>query len=337
MSFLFGVYPGAAAGDDAGGLASGVPDDPASVHAALDDLQGPDATPLLVRCYAPFMDDAGPGRTDIAAPARAESYAVNGRRLDLVLQYRSASGDVEGYVAFVRNAVQRYGAITRTVQITEEPNVTGNAMLDGDYPDVLHAIAAGVQAANSEARCRGFDHLRIGTNTTPLFGPSAGFYMELVKAGGAALVDGLHYIGLDMFPDVFRSVGDHTIRAATAGLLRHHRRNVLAPAGLGHLPLHVTEHGWPTGQDRPADRQASVIRDVIETVLEHKDALNIATYELFSLRDADSSNPDLFHQFGIMTDAYLQKPAYRVFKDLLNTSAVALRSSTTSAAAAPES
>ena len=124
--------------------------------------------------------------------------------------YQSRSGDVEGYAEFVRNAIQRYGAITRTVQITEEPNVTGNAMLDGDYPDVLRAIVAGVQAANGEASRRGFGHLRIGTNTTPLFGPSAGFYMELVKLGGAALVDGLHYIGLDMFPDVFRPLGEPT-------------------------------------------------------------------------------------------------------------------------------
>ena len=175
MSFLFGVYPGGAAGNDAGGLARGVPDDPASVHAVLDDLQGPDAKPLLVRCYAPFMDGAGPGRTDIAAPTRGELYAVNGRLLDLVLQYQSRSGDIEGYAEFVRNAVHRYGAITRTVQITEEPNVTGNATLDGDYPDVLRAIMAGVQAASGEASRRGFGHLRIGTNTTPLFGPSAGF------------------------------------------------------------------------------------------------------------------------------------------------------------------
>ena len=91
---------------------------------------------------------------------------------------------------------------------------------------------------------------------------------------------------------------------------------MLAPAGLGHLPLHITEHGWPTGPDRPPARQASVIRDVIESLLEHRE-LNIAAYELFSLRDADSRNPDMFHQFGIMTDAYLPKPAYAAFKDLV--------------------
>jgi hypothetical protein len=92
---------------------------------------------------------------------------------------------------------------------------------------------------------------------------------------------------------------------------------VLAPVGLGHLPLHITEHGWPTGPERTPQRQAAAIRDVIETVLELKDQLRIDAYELFSLRDADSGNPDLFHQFGIMTDAYEPKPAFDVFKDLI--------------------
>jgi hypothetical protein len=317
VAFVFGIYPGGVAGNDAGSLASGVPDDPAAVQTVLDDLQGVDAAPLLVRCYAQFTDEGGPGRTDIAAPARGERYAVNGRLLDLVLQYQSRSGDIEGYAAFVRNAIQRYGVVTRTVQITEEPNVTGNAALDGDYPGVLRAIVAGVQAANDEALRRGLGHMRIGTNTTPLFGPSAGFFKDLVTLGGATLVRGLHYIGLDMFPDVFRPLGQQTIRAGTVGLLRYHRRDVLEPAGLGHLPLHVTEHGWPTGPDRPTDRQASAIGDVIESVLEHRAELNVAAYELFSLRDADSSNPDMFHQFGIMTDAYRPKAAYDVFKRLV--------------------
>src|SRR4051794_5782906 len=124
--------------------------------------------------------------------------------LDLVLQYRSGSGDVAGYAAFVSNAMARYGTVTRTVQITEEPNVAGNAMLDGNYPDVRRAIVAGVQAARREARRLEFTHVSIGTNTTPLFGPSAEFYAELVDIGGQALIEGLDYVGLDMFPGVFR-------------------------------------------------------------------------------------------------------------------------------------
>jgi hypothetical protein len=38
---------------------------------------------------------------------------------------------------------------------------------------------------------------------------------------------------------------------------------------------------------------------------------------LFGLRDADSSQPDLFHQFGIMHDDYRPKPAYHTFRRLI--------------------
>jgi hypothetical protein len=87
----------------------------------------------------------------------------------------------------VRNVVRRFGAITATLRITEEPNVGGNAVLDGDYPDVLGAIVAGVAAANDEARSCGLDHIGVGVNTTPLFGASSGFYAKLVGIGGQAL------------------------------------------------------------------------------------------------------------------------------------------------------
>lgn len=318
MGFLFGVYPGGAAGNDGGGLASGAPDDPASVQEALDELQGSSTRPFLVRCYAKFSDATGPEHPEIVAPLRGEQYAISGRMLDLVLMYHSNSGDVAGYTHFVRNAVARFGAITRTLQIAEEPNVTGNPMLDGYYPDIQRAIVAGVPAARDEARRLGISHLKIGTNTTPLFGPSAGFYTELAHLGGRPLIDALDYIGLDMFPGVFRPISEgSTIRTATAALLRYHREKLLMPAGLGHLPLHITEHGWPTGLDCTPQQQAAAIKDVVETVRELEQPLNIGAYELFSLRDADSGNPDSFHQFGIMTDTYLPKPAYDVLQRLI--------------------
>src|SRR5690606_23618122 len=187
----------------------------------------------------------------------------------------------------------------------------------GDYPQVLHAIAAGVAAANDEARACGFTHIRVGVNTTPLFGPSRGFYDQLVALGGRSLIDGLAYIGLDMFPDVFRPVPNGDIRTAERGLLEYHRRGVLTGAGLGHLPMRITEHGWPTGGDRSPGRQADVLRDVIETVVAEHERLNIDAYELFALRDADSRGDGLYHHFGIMTDTYAPKPAFDVFRRLI--------------------
>ena len=38
---------------------------------------------------------------------------------------------------------------------------------------------------------------------------------------------------------------------------------------------------------------------------------------LFGLRDADSSQSDLFYQFGIMHDDYTPKPAYDTLKCLI--------------------
>src|SRR5690606_11104995 len=232
-------------------------------------------------------------------------------------QYQSSSADVEGYARFIRALARRYGDVLATLQITEQPNVRGNANLDGDYPQVLHAIAAGAAAAHARARACALTHRRGGGNPTPPLGASRGVYDQLVALGGRALIDGLAYIGLDMFPDVFRPVPNGDIRAATQGLLEYHRREILTGAGLGHLPMRITEHGWPTGGDRSPGRQADVLRDVIETVVAEHERLNIDAYELFALRDADSRGDGLYHHFGIMTDTYAPKPAFDVFRRLI--------------------
>ena len=86
----------------------------------------------------------------------------------------------------------------------------------------------------------------------------------------------------------------------------------------------MTENGWPTGTNpftgtpRTYERQAEVDRHRrAQTVRRLADELNITHYILFGLRDADSSKPDLFHQFGIMRDDYTPKPAYTAFKRLV--------------------
>ncbi|ROP38708.1 hypothetical protein [Saccharothrix texasensis] len=310
---LFGIYPGGATGDDAGGLATGAPDSPERISALLDELQGTGG-PFVVRAYTAFKDNAfkDTGETP-TTPADAARYAVRGRRLDLVAQYQSATGDVAGYCDFVRALVERHGAVTAMLQVTEEPNVTDNPVLDGHYPGVRDAITAGVVAAKSRARELGHD-LAVGFNTTPLFGPAASFLTDLT-AGAPAFADALDYVGLDFFPDVFRPVaGD--LAEGVAGLLSHHRE-LLRAAGLGHVPLHVTEHGWPTGPDRSPRRQAEVVQAVVRVVAENADRLGITGYTHFALRDADSANPGLFHNFGLTTDDYTPKPAFGAYRALI--------------------
>lgn len=323
----FGIYPGGAAGADAGRLVGGRPDDPDRIITALDRLDGGAPRGLLVRAYTWFRDEAGPDATGIVHPPHGDQLLGDRRQLDLVVQYQSSRGDVDGYVRFVRSVVRRYGHLAATVQITEEPNVTGNSLLDGAYPRVLEAIVQGAAAARDEARQGGRAGLCIGVNTTPLIGPSSTFLSDLTAAGGTALLDALDYIGLDMFPDVFVPVADGDIRKATRDLLGWHRRDRLRPAGLGHLPLHITEHGWPTGPARSPARQADVLRQVVETAVEMADELGIAAYELFSLRDAESTGDSLFHRFGIMTDDYVPKPAFDTFRSLIEQHGAPARSS----------
>ena len=314
----FGIYPGSAAGSDTGEVVSGPPDDPARIVRALDDLQGHDRHPLVVRAYRVFADaDDRDRRSPAENPLAPVRYTGQGRSLDLVVQYQSRRGDTAGYCSFLRSVVAEHGPVISTLQVGEEPNVTGNPSLDGYYPAATEAVIAGVSAAKDEARRLGHRHLQVGFNTTLLFGPAASFIDRLTQAGGQRFVDDLDYVGLDFFPDVFRPVPPGRLEAVTEGVLGQHRQDVLGPAGLGAVPLRITEHGWPTGPGRPPERQAQVVRTVVTTVAGNAGPLGLAGYTHFALRDADSENPGLFHQFGLMTDDYTPKPAFHAYRELI--------------------
>jgi hypothetical protein len=76
----FGIYPGSAAGSDTGEVVSGPPDDPARIVSALEELQGRDRHPLVVRAYRVFADaddrDRRPPAENPLAPVR---YTGQGR------------------------------------------------------------------------------------------------------------------------------------------------------------------------------------------------------------------------------------------------------------------
>jgi DNA-binding PadR family transcriptional regulator len=81
-----------------------------------------------------------------------------------------------------------------------EPNITDDANLDGAYPRVTEALVAGVHAAKQKARRGGHGQLKVGCNSSPLFGPAAGFFADLTRAGGERFTADLDYIGFDFFP-----------------------------------------------------------------------------------------------------------------------------------------
>jgi len=299
----FGVYPGGPAGGEGAELTVGPPDDPERIQTVLADLSVP-----LVRCYTGFWDP--PGR-DWDTPADPLRYATDGRGLDLVLQYQSASGDVAGFVEFVRERVRALGPYAATIQVCEEPNLD-RPLLDGSSPRVREALTQALPVARVEADALGLD-VQVGFNVVPA-APDDGFFTDLARLGGAEFAAAVDYVALDCFPDVFFPIPGERIADAVGGLIDGLRRRSLPAAGLDPgIELRIGEHGWPTGPERDERTQADRIETVVRTAAKH----GITGYTLFSLRDSDSTVADLYHQFGIMRSDYTPKIAYGRFKELV--------------------
>ena len=127
---------------------------------------------------------------------------------------------------------------------------------------------------------------------------------------------------MDFYPDVFRPVAldgqPNDLQQSVINVLRHFRNVNLKTGNIPlSVPIHITENGWATGENRTYERQAQVIEKVIRTILLIKDELNIDTYELFALRDTNTSNQNIFYQFGLLDDNYFPKPAFEVYRQLI--------------------
>ncbi|NUP47607.1 MAG: hypothetical protein HOW97_09900 [Catenulispora sp.] len=313
MTFTFGIYPGGAAGGDEGVVEPVRPDDPALIRQVLDDLHG-DAPGFLVRAYLPFRPPPGTGERP--APAEPENLLGNGRRLELVLGYRDPAGDLDGWLAFVREAVRAHGDRTGLLQICEEPNAD-LPCLDGRTPGVRRALVHGVVAAADQARALGLD-LAVGFNAVPAIGPDVSFWQDLAAIAAAeapGFHDALDYVGFDFFPDVFRPIPPAELTRAVEAVLTDFRTRVLPAAGIGaDTPIRIAENGWSTGGGRSEQRQAEVVEAVLTTVLGLSERLAITGYSHFCLRDADTAASSLYYGFGLLRDDYTPKPAFAVYR-----------------------
>lgn len=313
MTLHFGIYPGGILGDDQGIVHPVRPDLPDRITEALDALQGDTAT-LLVRAYQSFAATVTP--LEPPTPADPETYLQRGRKLDLVLQFREPSGELEGWLEFVREAVRTGGPHLASVQICEEPNAD-LPVVDGSIPNVLNALVEGVVAAKQEARALGHS-LAVGFNAVPTFNPADTFWSELGALADDRFRQSLDYVGLDFFPDVFRPIAAEQLAEAVTAVLTAFRRTDLPKAGiLDSVAIRICENGWPTGPSRNEQQQAAVLEAVVRTVAALAADLNIDGYSFFALRDADSTGEGLFHRFGLLRDDYTPKPAFETYRRLI--------------------
>ncbi len=303
----FGIFPLGLAGSP-DGVAAGPPDDFDQVAAAFAELQG-GGPPILPRMYVSWT---GPDRTEAVLGQVAE-LAAFALPWDLVLCYRDPAGSVSGWASFVARVVAEHGHGLAAVQVTGEPNLAGlPAAADGAYPGVRQALVTGVLAA-AAAKWESGAPAAIGFAVAPEVDPAAsGFWAEVRDLGGSDFAAALDYAGLDMYPDVFGPrIGLDKLPGAADWLLRTYRERDLARAGIpAAVPIRVCENGWPTGPNRSEETQADVLETILRAVHARRAELNVTHWELFTLRDADSSNDGLYYNFGIMRDDYSRKPAF---------------------------
>lgn len=312
---VFGVFPLGMAGGP-GGVAKGPPDDFEAIGRALGELQG-DGGALLPRMYVVW---SGPEST-AAVSAQVAQLAGIGVPLDLVLCYRDPGGDVPAWAAFVSQVVARHGRELAAVQVTGEPNLTwAGAAADGAFPGARDALVHGVLAGAAAKREAGAT-AAIGFAVVPDIDPAAsGFWAGVRDSGGARFAAAVDYAGIDIYPDVFGPrISPDELPPVVEWLLREFRERDLATAGIApSVPIRICESGWPTGPDRPEEQQAIVLERVVRTVHALRADLNITHWELFTLRDADSSKNDLFHRFGVLRDDYSRKPAFFTLRSLIS-------------------
>ncbi len=111
LPLIFGIYSGGHTGFGSGQAITA--DDPAHVQEALDRLQV-GKSPFLVRGYAPYAGSLSVAEAlAIKTPAAVEQYVQDGRKLDLVLQFRHPN--LDGWLTFIRQAIHRYSSITKSI------------------------------------------------------------------------------------------------------------------------------------------------------------------------------------------------------------------------------
>src|SRR3954454_9835329 len=132
-----------------------VPIDQQRTYAALAQLRPPGDAPFVLRLNRLFWSDGEAGLQRFAA--LVAGYTSHGYLVELQVRYHPPAGhdgDVDGFVAYVREVVRRFGADPRVVglQVTNEVNFTVSPdSSDGAYQNARQALVRGVIAAKDEA------------------------------------------------------------------------------------------------------------------------------------------------------------------------------------------
>src|SRR4051812_4145387 len=142
---------------EAGALGPKVPVksiDQQRTYAALGELRPPGDAPFVLRLNRLFWSDGEEGLRRFEQAVAG--YTSRGLLVELQVRYHPPAGhdgDVDGFLAYVREVVRRFGPNPRVVglQVTNEVNFTVSPdSSDGAYENARQALVRGVVAADEE-------------------------------------------------------------------------------------------------------------------------------------------------------------------------------------------
>jgi hypothetical protein len=321
----FGITPGVQTGQlGTGPVPPRTPEVFSKQVAALAQLRSPGA-PFVLRLHRFFWSDGEAGIRRFVSLAKR--YTDRGYLVELQLRYHptpAQEGDIAAWVRHVRKVVDRFGPNRRVVaiQVTNEVNLAISPdSSDGAYDRARDALIRGVIAAKDEARTKGFGQLEIGFNWAYRNTPSEeeSFWNYLRDHGGPKLVRALDWVGVDAYPGTFfppfNSPGGE--RDSLVNAFTTFRCLAAKPKIPKSVPIHVEENGYPTGPGRTYERQAQAMDTMVRAVHDFRGTFNITDYRWFNLRDGDSTSPNFQQQYGLMTDEYVPKPAFGLYRRLV--------------------
>ncbi|HEX6353304.1 hypothetical protein [Actinophytocola sp.] len=322
----FGIYPGGRAG-----TVCSYPPDRAAIDGLVEDLAG--GRPFVIREYVHFFGDTTPPDvvTSLGADHELEHltmpdewYVAGGRELDLVVSYLPRVADLPGWLSFLDTAIDRYGHLVRYLQVTLEPNFP-IPLIDGSSPGVLDALALGIPHARAALDQRGHRDVLVGFSVAEppeWLGGDDGFWQHLSALPPQDFAAHVDYVGLGLYPDAFSPVAPRgtpgDVASLTTHALHHLRQHSLPRAHIpATTPIHIVENGSPSGAPRTEQGQCESLSDMLDAILAARESLNIAQYELFSLRDADSGSDQPTGTLGLVTDTYQPKPAFATYRSIV--------------------
>jgi hypothetical protein len=307
----FGIYVGSRAG-----ATCARPADPLRIGPLVDELSG--GRPFVIREYVRWCGANTALEQEIDASHDLEHltmpdawYTTGGRELDLVLSYLPPVADLDGWLAFIDRALDRYGHLVRYLQVTLEANFP-IPRIDGSSPGVIAALTQGLPRARRRIR----DDVQVGfslAEPAEWLGGDDQFWKDLSALPYAAFAAHVDYVGLGLYPDGFSPHDD--VHAATVHAMNHLRGRLTQTGFPPDLPLHIAEAGSPSGAHRTPAGQVSSLAALIDAAA----TAGAAQFELFALSDADSGSDSPLGTFGICTDDYLRKPAYETYRSRIET------------------